>query len=379
MSVTSPSPERNLPCPCGSGRKFKRCCEQQGRSYKEMIQGFAAAIAQLHEANLREAERIAQFGEGRPLIHANFNGHKFVAVGPELHYSEHWRTFRDFLRDYVVCLLGEEWFNAEVNRPEAARHPVMDWRWGHYEAVKKLTPGPDGLIASSPTGHEAALLTLANDLFVLRHNGAFRDDILERLRHRDQFAGARYELFAAATCVRAGMTVQHEDERDRSRRHVEFIATHSDLGLKVAVEAKQRHRQPGRPAPLGAARPEVTSLVNKALAKQPGLPMIVFADMDMDPPLVSANDWTGKLVKEIRREMASVEANARGPLAASMILVTNIAYWRAGSSPAPAMMFYTHVPTHSQFPLPGGFLDSLCNAAATHRNIPNDNLGTVSW
>ncbi|MCK6505734.1 SEC-C domain-containing protein [Myxococcota bacterium] len=377
MGAVRSDPDRNLPCPCGSRQKFKRCHGREGRRFADVLIGLNAAIAQLREAEESESRRVARFGEGRPLIHAEFKGHKLVAIGSEVRHAKEWRTFPDFLHDYVVQLLGEAWFNAELSRPIHDRHPVMAWRWGHYEAAKKLVPGPDGLLVSIPTGDEAALLTLANDLFVLRHNGAFQDDILDRLRHRDQFAGARYELFAASTCVRAGLTVRHEDERDRSRRHVEFIATDANLGLQLAVEAKQRQRKGRRRAVPGTDRPDVTTLVNKALEKRPGMPMVVFVDVDMDPPPVGDAAWISRLETEIRKEMARVEANAKGPLAANMVVVTSIAYWRAGALPAPATMFYSHVPTQDQFPVSDAVLCRLCEAAAKHRNIPNDLLGTA--
>ena len=377
MPPSRPGPSRNSPCPCGSGLKFKRCHGREGHSFQDVVEDLRSAVADVRAVEAREADRIARFGEGRPLIHAEFRGHRFVAVGPEIRHAKEWKTFPDFLHDYVVQLLGEPWFNAEIVRPHDDRHPVLAWLWAHYEAAKNVVPGPDGLLALVPTGEEAALLTLANDLFVLRHNSAFREDILDRLRHRDQFAGARYELFAAATCVRAGMTVRHEDERDRSRRHVEFIATDKSIGVEVAVEAKQRQRASGRPAVPGAARPSVTSLVNNALAKRPGVPMVVFVDADMDPPPAGDTRWVGRMERAVRQEMARVEANARGPLEANMVVVTSIAYWRAGSSPAPLTMFYPHIPSQTLFPVSDAVLYKLCEAATKHRHIPNDILGTA--
>ena len=295
--------QRNQPCLCGSGMKFKRCHGAGPPLPSEVLNAARQARPLLRAKEAEEADRLARHGEGRPLIHAEFKGHKFVAVGPMVTYHKEWSTFPDFLSDHLLHVLGEDWFNIEIARPEAERHPVIAHRWGHYEGTRKLPKGPDGLIASVLTGHFAALLTLAYDLFVLQHNSAFRDDIVNRLRHQDQFAGARYELFAAATCVRAGMTVRHENERDRSRRHVEFIATHPELGIDVAVEAKQRQRAAGRPAVPGTTRPDVTSLVNAAMKKRPGMPFIVFVDLDMDPPPATDPGWIGRIEAEIRKEM----------------------------------------------------------------------------
>jgi hypothetical protein len=65
--------------------------------------------------------------------------------------------------------------------------------------------------------------------------------LLARLKHREQFQGARHELFAEATCYRAGFAVQHENERDGTRRHAEFSAKHTRTGQMLSVEAKSKH------------------------------------------------------------------------------------------------------------------------------------------
>ena len=59
----------------------------------------------------------------------------------------------------------------------------------------------------------------------------------------DQFQGVRYELFVAATCIRAGFDIAYEDETDKTKKHPEFVATHRLTGQKISVEAKRRHRQ----------------------------------------------------------------------------------------------------------------------------------------
>lgn len=366
---------RNAPCPCGSGEKYKRCCLARGLGLVEVADAAHRGLPMLRAREAAEADRRARFGEGRPPITAEWKGFKFVAVGSALHYEKEWNTFPDFLMDYVVQVLGEPWFNAELARPAGERHPVMEWRWSHYETTKGLPKGPDGLIAAPMTGHQAALLTLGNDLYVLKHNSAFRDDIVDRLRHRDQFAGARYELYAAATCVRAGMSVRHENERDRSRRHVEFIATHAELGVEVAVEAKQRHRPANHPAVPGTARPDVVTLVNKALKKRPGMPFVIFTDLDMDPPPASDSGWVGRIEAGIRTEMAKVETNANGPLAANAILLTNTAYARSAASVTPLPMIYVHTPAQALHPLDEAVPFALFQAAMKHRNIPTERLG----
>ena len=83
---------------------------------------------------------------------------------------------------------------------------------------------------------------LAYDLYVLRDKQVLQDDIIRRLKILDQFQGARHELFAAVSCIRAGYSIKYEDEKDGTRKHTEFIATHKKTGQKIAVEAKSKHR-----------------------------------------------------------------------------------------------------------------------------------------
>jgi hypothetical protein len=87
-----------------------------------------------------------------------------------------------------------------------------------------------------------------------------------------------------ATCLRAGFSVIRENERDGTRRHVEFMAVHKETGQHVLVEAKSRHRagvlgQPGVPS----ADPDVrfNRLINDAVAKDPQNPLAVFVDTNL--------------------------------------------------------------------------------------------------
>src|SRR5271157_1332883 len=93
-----------------------------------------------------------------------------------------------------------------------------------------------------PCGALAAYTCFAYDLYVVADNGGLDDEFLQRLKNRELFQGARHELFAEATCYRAGFTVQHENEKDGSTRHAEFTVRHAATGQLLSVEAKSSHR-----------------------------------------------------------------------------------------------------------------------------------------
>ena len=59
-----------------------------------------------------------------------------------------------------------------------------------------------------------AYLMVVYDLYVLRDNDKLQDDVVRRLRDRVQFEGARYQLYVAATFVRAGCAFTFDDESD---------------------------------------------------------------------------------------------------------------------------------------------------------------------
>jgi hypothetical protein len=115
--------------------------------------------------------------------------------------------------------------------------------------------------------------------------------VIRRLKNKDQFQGARYELVVAATMVRAGYTINYEDERDGSKKHTEFIAQHRGTGTVVSVEAKSRHRAGvlGQPGDLGETiKADVGRLLTQAVLKQPLNPFVIFVDLNV-PPL--PRDW----------------------------------------------------------------------------------------
>jgi hypothetical protein len=67
---------------------------------------------------------------------------------------------------------------------------------------------------------------------------------MKRLRDRDQFQGARYEIAIAAIFARLDCEIRFidEDETLRGKKRVELVATHRPSGQSIAVEAKSRHR-----------------------------------------------------------------------------------------------------------------------------------------
>jgi hypothetical protein len=118
---------RNDPCPCGSGKKYKKC--HGDVAHLDRVSAAMAALPRMRaRLNAKEHQRIEQQGHGKPIIAAKTDtGHQFVAVRNRLFYSKKWKTFHDFLGDYLKNALGSDWGNAELQRPLDHRHPVLVW------------------------------------------------------------------------------------------------------------------------------------------------------------------------------------------------------------------------------------------------------------
>jgi len=306
--VTEAKRKRDASCPCGSGKKYKKCCLLKGSpeaSAKPLSQEGQAAFQTMMQT---EQARNERFGEVRPVITADFQGHKFVAVGSELYSSKNWKTFPDFLNDYIKIILTPDWGEAELCKPLEERHQIMQWYDALCHFQQKQEKGPDGIYGVTLSGAMRAYFLLSYDLYVLRHHSALQKDVVARLKHKDQFQGARHELFAAATCIRAGFDIVYEDETDSSRKHTEFIATHKVTSQVVAVEAKSRHRpgvlgHPGTPKGSGEVRAAINRLLRDALDKPVSHPYIIFFDLNLPPspePLLQ-KPWFEELHRSVDR------------------------------------------------------------------------------
>ena len=99
-----------------------------------------------------------------------------VTVRNRIYYSDKWKFFPDFLRDYVPQVLGLEWCKAEAAKPEAERHPIITWRAEGAAYMNAQPPQPDGTRVALPCGALAAYTCFAYDLYVVADNGRLGSD-----------------------------------------------------------------------------------------------------------------------------------------------------------------------------------------------------------
>jgi len=320
---------RNASCPCGSGKKYKRCClgTPAPKRLAEVVQ------AAFTEKQNQEAERIRKYGHVRPPIVTQFAGQTVVAVGSRVLLHPKWKTFHDFLFTYIGAVFEKDWFTTELAKPLQERHPLMQW----YDAWFKFWEAHRADVSTGeinkidgPPAQISALLSFAYDLYTLEHHALLPERLVDRLQHKDQFQGARYEAYVGAAFVRAGFTMSLEDESDPTTTHCEFSATHRQTGKQYSVEAKSRHRpgylgQAGKPQPLEEIEGDVTRLLVNALRKEAQHDRIVFIDINVPPSqfLLLESDWFKKIASQVVRLEENPQTTDLPP---AIVFLTNFPY-----------------------------------------------------
>jgi SEC-C motif len=385
--------EPDDPCPCQSSKKFIECHGAPSETNKqpvliwptfdkEVSPEVQAEVADYLSRLYREhIERLQLYGQVRPETAFGINGRTFVPIGGKFLRLPKSKYFTDVLWEYVPSVFGQHWRQCEGVKPPELRHPVMQWALKGLEYLNAQPRQPDGSQAGVFTGPLLAYMTFAYDLFVVDNNGGLDNRLLHRLKHIDQFQGARHELFAEATCLRAGFAVEHENESDILTRHAEFTATYRATGQKLSVEAKSRHR----PGVLG--RPGVRQrsdrlnlsferLLNDAVDKKPAHPLVVFLDMNL--PFEDANQLLSPqpgsvLHPSILRTLDRIRAAHGGKDPISLLLITNHpGHYTQDNEIAPLHHVAGQIPLPTDTSARLNALTTLFKAANLYGNIPHE-------
>ncbi len=296
---------RNDPCPCGSGRKYKKCCMNKKTTDKDDLELFESRL------KAKQMQLIKQQGLGKQIISEIHKGKRYVAVGCGLYYNDEkkWQTFHDFLSDYIKMVLDRMWGANELTKPFEERHPLIQWMNIASDYLKKNKTG----ISVKACGSIAAINRLAYNLYLIAHNVELQEVLVKRLKNKDQFYGALYETQVAATLLLAGFTIKFENESDCTKTHCEFIATHPVSQEKYSVEVKRRN-----------ANKDNISIGNqlyKALCKSTDKKRIVF--IEVNAPSLENDIWN--IVKELKEKEKTLKI--KGKMSPSAYLcITNHSY-----------------------------------------------------
>lgn len=381
---------RNSRCPCGSGLKFKHCCgslvsspEAVGSGqYHWSVTGSTNrpglapsalteidAILRRHEAGERQ-RRLMQ-GLGEPIVSANFEGHRLVAVGKKLYWSKNWLTFQDFLMDFIKIILGPDWGTKELQRPPALRHPLMRW-YGmlcDFQEAHASTRGDGPIYTSTMSGAVKAYLDLAYDLYLIAHNAELPKQLLDSLRNADQFEGAVYEAHVVGIFAKSGFSIDMEDQRDPSKSHCEFVATHKETGKNFSVEAKATTSRSSRSG-ASLEPPRLKTKLAEALRKDVAHKRIVFIELGRaaEPLQAGLPRWLPKLDDELAEAERSLKVRG-APAPPAYLFVTNRPFLWALDAPAEmesALIYGFKIP---DFMPRGGWGSILAAVKARRRHI----------
>jgi hypothetical protein len=328
---------RNQPCPCGSGKKYKRCHGAFAVNALPLHSSeFEATIDQrVKEVNALRVRREKQQGLGRPIIAAKLDDHQLVIVGNRVHCSANWRTFHDFLRDHFFRLLGKEWIEAEQAKPPENRHRILQW-FDEWTEVARRTGTETGGIYSAPmTGAIRAFINLAYNIYLVAHHTEKCGDtivcgFIDRLKSTrlDAFSGALFETYAAAAFLKAGFTLAFENEKDGLVSHVEFVARYPKTGKRFSVEVKAREHGPRRFSPDDVddvKRLRIANKLNKALGKKAAHMRVVMIEINVPDVVTSYEGWPAAAMEQIHyNEKTAFASGEKKPSA--YVFVTNHAF-----------------------------------------------------
>lgn len=258
----------------------------------------------IQEIEQKRLRREKVFGKVPPPIFTNLGNYKFVAVGNTIIRSDKWKTFPDFLYDYLWHILGSEWYKNESQKPFEDQNEILKWYNKTQEFSSKQKPNDAGIISVKPNGMMAAYTLLAYDLYTVLRSNLRINSLIKRLKDKNQFQGARYELFCLAACIRGGFEIILENEKDPSKKHVEFVIHDKDNSLKLSVEAKSKHRSgvlgyPGDKIEDDKIRiGNITNLINNAISKDSSIPLVIFIEFNL-PPQYAEYFIGGKKMKKV--------------------------------------------------------------------------------
>jgi hypothetical protein len=234
---------------------------------------------------ISDAERVARlqrqpsaFGGARSPLDQQIDGMRIVMAGPQIFGIPSTWTFHEFLLSYGNSQLGADWIIAN-----AVNHQLVTHLLNGIAGIRPTGIRDGKLLGATMNGDLFAFLSFAYDLFTLADNAEVQRSLFARLRRSDQYQGARYEMFVAASLLRAGFQIAFEDESDSTTSHCEFTATSKQTNHSFSVEAKSRHRKSPDSDDNTTLQAGMYRLMQPALAKNVSHDRIIFADVNLPP------------------------------------------------------------------------------------------------
>lgn len=324
-------------------------------------------------------EKQRKYGKVKSIIHTDHKDMKFVAIGNKLFYSKKWKTFPDFLFEFVWRIFGADWYESENKKILEDQNEIVKWFNKSIEFSSTQEPNEEGLIIANPNGSTSAYLLISYDLFTVLNNNININSLIERLKDKIQFQGARYELFCLAACIRGGFEISLENEKDFSKKHVEFKIFDKENNITFSVEAKSKHRS-GVLGQLGEKVSDdklkvgkINQLINTAITKDNNNPLIIFIEFNLPPEyadyIIGGRSW-----KKVFRIFDNVKKTPEGKDLFNLVVLTNHPHhYGSDESPDPDKIYsliYSLNPKHIISSKKS--FDKIVNATLQYGIVPNN-------
>jgi hypothetical protein len=278
----------------------------------------------------------------------------------------------DQLLNRLMAFLNPRWIDRERSKPSPVQHVVARWiheiqafpgRYSPLHAGGEVFTGP-------ASGELQELIGLAIDVDIVQTTAPVPRLMVERLRDRHEFQGARYELLAAATILRAGIPIVWQEAKAGGP---EFWAYVRGTGQRLAVEAKSRrrvgalHQHGTRDSRSYLA--DVSHLLRDAEQKSVDeCPLIVFVDLNLEdrPDTDGEPAWMPQI-----RDLMKRFDNAREQPKFALAIFSNFAWHYSGKQLVPERpASSSYLPTHSVRPLRFRWLRARLDSALREYGAP---------
>jgi len=295
--------------------------------------------------------QVHAFGQSRVPLEQEIDGDRIVIAGAQMFAVPKRFSFHEFLISYAMNKLGQDWCQEHLIKG-ARPHPLVDYFINGLASLKVIGSSSDGLKQYKTNGEMHAFLTFAYDIFTIADNACIQDSLLRRVRNSDQFQGARFEIFAAASLIRAGFSIEFEDESDSRRSHCEFTATSRRTQRAFSVEAKSRHRNPDSTEDNNIPRAGMYRLLQEALRKSANHERIIFADVNLPPDKMPfpQSDWHNEVASSLTELENKQKVDTPWPKAIIFFTNRKTSPWR-GSDNSRSTVVLTAI-NHPLFKIP---------------------------
>lgn len=370
---------RNEPCPCGSGKKYKKCCLKKNEEVSVDLKFLNKFLEEAKNKIKKLTDRGILINYVKPIL---FKGKKVFAIGNQLFYQQPAnQTLHEFIIEFMVRTLGVVWYEDERKRSDRNKHYIIKcieeyFRWKTSNAISE-NEIQAGIYGVFPNGYVQYLLSLAFDLATLFHTTNLPEQLLTRLKNKKLFQGARYEIAIAAIFTRLDYTVKFYDDKYIGEKHPDFLVTHKLTNAEIDVEVKSKHRTgvlhiKGEPNQNEDAKLE--SIISQALSKNTGeRPYLAFIDVNY-PPSRGVSLDNKEWFKEVKRHISErLPATIEQPDKHSGIVFTNYCYQYEEENDALGDGYLVTIPLFSTKPIRiPHFLDDLTKALDNYSFVPSE-------